>query len=170
MNPGIQPASLRPARPSRARARQSKEPLVRVKDLMSQPAHTCRIDQPLQAAAQIMWEHDCGIVPVVDHDGRLAGVITDRDICMAALFQHHKLSDIAVNKVMANDVATCRQSDQVIDAEHLMSLRQVHRLPVVDEDGTPVGMLSLSDVARKIRQSSGSKNNGAADLAETFAA
>jgi CBS domain-containing protein len=138
---------------------------------MTQPVHTCRVDQPVQAAAQIMWEQDCGIVPVVDHEGRLAGVITDRDICMAALFQHHLLTEIAVTKVMANDIATCRQTDQVIDAEHLMSLRQVHRLPVVDEDGTPIGMLSLSDVARRIRQaSSGAKNNGAADLAETIAA
>ena len=142
---------------------------MRVKDLMSQPAYSCNVDQPLQAAAQIMWEHDCGIVPVVDHEGHLTGVITDRDICMAALFQHHRLSEIAVKNVMATDVATCRQTDQVIDAEHLMSLRQVHRLPVVDEDGTPVGMLSLSDVARRIRQASG-KNSGAADLAETMAA
>jgi predicted transcriptional regulator len=136
---------------------------------MSQPVFSCHIDQPLQAAAQVMWERDCGIVPVVDHDGHLAGVITDRDICMAALFQHHRLSEIAVSKVMSTEVATCRQGDQLIDAEHLMSLRQVHRLPVVDEDGTPVGMLSLSDVARRVRQASG-KNSGAADLAETIAA
>ena len=143
---------------------------MRVTDLMSQPVYSCHVDQHLQAAAQIMWEHDCGIVPVVDHEGHLAGVITDRDICMAALFQHHRLSEIAVEKVMAKDVATCRLTDQVIDAEHLMSLRQVHRLPVVDEDGTPLGILSLSDVARRVRQASGSKNNGAADLAETIAA
>jgi len=143
---------------------------VRVKDLMSQPVQTCRGDQPLQAAAQIMWEHDCGIVPVVDDDGKVIGVITDRDICMAALFQHHRLSEIAISKAMAQDVATCRPGDQVIDAEHLMSLRQVHRLPVVDDAGAPVGLLSLSDIARRVRQSSGSKHNGAADLAETMAA
>jgi CBS domain-containing protein len=137
---------------------------------MTQPVHSCRVDQTLQAAAQMMWEHDCGIVPVVDQDGHIAGVITDRDICMAALFQHHLLSEIAVAKVMADEVATCRQTDQLIDAEHLMSLRQVHRLPVVDEEGTPIGMLSLSDVARRVRQASGAKSNGAADLAETLAA
>jgi predicted transcriptional regulator len=169
MDRAVHTSALRPARPPRARTRQTKEIRVRVKDLMSQPVYACQIDQPLQAAAQLMWEHDCGIVPVVDGDGRLAGVITDRDICMAALFQHHRLSEIAVSKVMATDVATCRQGDQLIDAEHLMSLRQVHRLPVVDEDGAPIGMLSLSDVARRVRQASG-KNNGAADLAETIAA
>jgi CBS domain-containing protein len=146
-----------------------KESVVRVKELMSQPVYTCHIDQSVQAAAQAMWEHDCGIVPVVDNESRLVGVITDRDICMAALFRNQPLSDIQISSVMASEVSTCRPEDPLIDAEHLMSQRQVHRLPVVNERGAPTGVLSLSDVARRVRRSNGSKN-GALDLAETIAA
>jgi CBS domain-containing protein len=142
---------------------------VRVKDLMSQPVFTCHIDQSVQAAAQAMWEHDCGIVPIVNNESRLVGVITDRDICMAALFSNRPLSDIQISSVMANDVSTCRPEDPLIDAEHLMGQRQLHRLPVVNEVGTPTGLLSLSDVARRVRRSNG-KANGAVDLAETIGA
>jgi len=143
---------------------------MRVKDLMSQPVFTCTPDQPLQAAAQVMWEHDCGIVPVVDYESHLVGVVTDRDICMAALFQNRALSEIPISSVMASNVSTCRPEDPLIDAEHLMGLRQVHRLPVVDDAGVPTGLLSLADVARRLRQGNGSKNSGATDLAETVAA
>ena len=143
---------------------------MRVKDLMSQPVFTCHLSQPVQAAAQLMWEHDCGIVPVVDNDAHLVGVITDRDICMAALFRNQPLTDIQISSVMANDVSTCRPDDPLIDAEHLMSVRQLHRLPVVNDTGTPMGLLSLSDVARRVRQSNGSKNSGASDFIETIGA
>ena len=142
---------------------------MRVRDLMSQPVYTCTLEQPAQAAAQIMWEHDCGIVPIVDNESRLVGVVTDRDICMAALFQNRPLAEIQVASVMAGNVSTCKADDPLIDAEHLMSLRQVHRLPVVDDLGVPTGVLSLADVARRVR-SNGSKKDGAMDLAETIAA
>jgi CBS domain-containing protein len=147
-----------------------KEPVVRVKDLMSQPVFTSTLDQSVQTAAQIMWEHDCGIVPVVDNESRLVGVVTDRDICMAALFQNRPLSEIPISSVMAGNVSTCRADDPLIDAEHLMSMRQVHRLPVVDDLGVPTGLLSLADVARRVRRANGGKNTGAADLVETIGA
>ena len=143
---------------------------MRVKDLMSQPVHTCKLDQSVLTAAQIMWERDCGIVPVVDDNYRLVGVITDRDICMAALFTNRPLSEINVAAVMASDVSTCGPEDPIIDAEHMMSSRQVHRLPVVNESGAPTGLLSLADVARKLRSNGAKSSPAAADLAETMAA
>ena len=143
---------------------------MKVRDLMSQPVRTCHRDQTVNAAAQIMWERDCGIVPIVGEDERLVGVITDRDICMAAFFQNRPLSEIRIGEVMAATISTCRPDDEVIDAEHLMSQRQVHRLPVVNEIGSPVGLLSLADVARRVHTSAGSKKNGVTDLAETIAA
>jgi CBS domain-containing protein len=142
---------------------------MRVTDLMSQPVYTCHIDQTVQSAAQMMWEHDCGIVPIVDHDGHLAGVVTDRDICMAALFQNRPLSDIAVTDVMARDVCACRPGDEVTDAELLMSARQVRRLPVISDDGTPMGMLSLGDIGRRVKHSPAS-HTSAGELVDTLAA
>jgi CBS domain-containing protein len=120
----------------------------KVSDLMTQPVRSCSIHDAAVTPASLMWEHDCGMVPVVDDDGRLAGVVTDRDICMAAYLQGRPLSDIPIDTFMAPHVATCRPDDEVVWAEHLMSLRQVHRLPVVDNSGRPVGVLSLGDLAR----------------------
>jgi CBS domain-containing protein len=120
----------------------------KVKDLMTHPVHSCGIHDAAVTPASLMWEHDCGVVPVVDDDGRLVGVVTDRDICMAAYLQGRPLADIPIASFMAPHVATCRPDDEVVWAEHVMSLRQVHRLPVVDHGGRPVGMISLGDLAR----------------------
>jgi predicted transcriptional regulator len=97
-----------------------------------------------------MWEHDCGIVPVVDDEGRTVGVVTDRDICMAAYLQGSRLSEIPVETCMSHELTLCRPEDSIQDAEHMMQMRQVHRLPVIDERGAPIGVLSLSDVAKKV--------------------
>jgi Mg/Co/Ni transporter MgtE len=67
-----------------------------VRDLMTTAVRSCTTGDNLQRAAQIMWESDCGVVPVVDRDGRLVGMITDRDICMAAYTQGKPLSHIGV--------------------------------------------------------------------------
>jgi CBS domain-containing protein len=106
----------------------------------------------LDRAAYLMWDHDCGAVPVLDGDERLIGVITDRDICMSALFQGAALRDIHVRDVMTSDVRSCRPEDDISEAEHLMRTHQVHRLPVTNEDGTIIGMLSVSDVVRRAKR------------------
>ena len=64
---------------------------MRVKELMSQPVRSCAVTDSADRAAQIMWEGDCGAVPVLDDDRRLVGVVTNRDICMAAFFPRHSL-------------------------------------------------------------------------------
>ena len=123
---------------------------MRVRDLMTQPASTCSIHATAKEAAQIMWEHDCGIVPVVDDNGHLAGVVTDRDVCMAAYFQNRRLTDIPVESFMSRELCACHPDDALGHAEQMMSDRQLHRLPVVDGAGMPIGMLSLSDLAREV--------------------
>ena len=109
---------------------------MRVRELMTHPVHTCRLQDRANTAAQIMWEHDCGIVPVVDADGRVVGVVTDRDLCMAAHFQNQPLSDIPLAGVMAQEVCTCVADDDVVQAERVMAEKQIHRLPVVTDDGS----------------------------------
>jgi len=71
-------------------------------DLMTTGVKTCRVDDSVERAAQIMWEHDCGAVPVVDADERLVGIVTDRDVCMAAYTRGDSLQAIAVSGVMAH--------------------------------------------------------------------
>jgi len=120
-----------------------------VKDLMMHPATTCPVDGMLDTPAQLMWDRDIGAVPVVDAEGRLVGMITDRDICMAAQTQGRALKDIAVRTAMAKEVFACAPDTSVAQAEAIMRDKQVRRVPVIDADGRPIGMLSLNDLARE---------------------
>lgn len=121
---------------------------MKIKEAMSQPVVTCPASATLDNAARLMWEYDCGVVPVIDENGRLAGVVTDRDICMAAYTQGKPLHAIAVTSAMARDVVTVNAGEPVETAEHLMSERQVRRLPVLDGDSQLVGIVSMNDLAR----------------------
>jgi CBS domain-containing protein len=125
---------------------------MRVQELMTQMPATCTRESTCAEAARIMWDCDCGSVPVVDDNGRAVGIVTDRDICMSALFRGAPLSAIAVANVMSGDLATCQADDDVKDAERVMQQRQVRRLPVVDRGGALVGILSLGDVAQRVGQ------------------
>jgi len=133
---------------------------MRVKDLMTQPPCTCNIHHTASDAAKLMWEHDCGIIPVVDNDGRLAGVVTDRDICMAAYFQGRPLTEIAIEAFMTRELSSCHADDSLPHAQQLMTDRQIHRVPVVDQQGAPIGILSLSDLAREVVRSGNGKHAG----------
>jgi CBS domain-containing protein len=124
---------------------------MRVSQLMSTPIRTCSASDTLADAAQHMWSSDCGCLPVVEpgDSGRVVGVITDRDICMCALFQGKPLSEVPVADAMARDVRTCHPADATIVAERMMREARIRRLPVVDDEGKLVGMLTLADLARE---------------------
>jgi CBS domain-containing protein len=121
---------------------------MQASDLMSRPAITCSASGPLSIAARLMWENDCGVLPVTDDGGRLVGMVTDRDICMAAYTQGSQLDAIETRTAMAANVLACRPNDSVESIERLMKSGQVRRIPVIDEDQRPVGVVSLNDLAR----------------------
>jgi CBS-domain-containing membrane protein len=93
-----------------------------------------------------MWDHDCGCATVVDAHGKLIGIITDRDICMAAYTQGTPLEAIAIERAMSPKVISCTRADDLDTAHRLMRTHEIHRIPVVDSRGRPIGILSLSDV------------------------
>lgn len=119
-----------------------------VRDLMSKPAATCGPDDSLHRAAQIMWEQDCGAVPVINEHKQVVGMITDRDICMAAYLQGKGLPSIKVSTVMSMIVHSCTPLDSIADVERMMREHQVRRLPVVDVHDEILGMISLNDIVR----------------------
>ncbi len=123
---------------------------MRVSQLMNTQVQTCLASDTLDLAAQRMWSNDCGCLPVVEQDGndQVIGIITDRDICMSALFQGKPLSGLHVADAMARNVRTCRQTDTTGSAETVMREARIRRLPVVNDDGRLVGLLSLADLAR----------------------
>jgi CBS domain-containing protein len=121
---------------------------MRIEKIMSRHVATCAPGDSLAHAASLMWDRDCGCVPVVAAaDGRLEGVITDRDICMAALFQNRSLRELRVAEAMARKVLTCRASDEVQDAQRKMETEQIRRLPVVGNAGELIGIVSMADIA-----------------------
>jgi CBS domain-containing protein len=132
---------------------------MKVEQLMTRILETVTPGDSLAAAARVMWERDCGCVPVVaaadDGGRRLVGMVTDRDVCMAAYTQGRPLADVTVASAMAHDVATCGPRDTIAGALSVMRTRQLHRIPVVDLHEELVGMLSLADVAREAAREGG---------------
>jgi CBS domain-containing protein len=118
------------------------------KQVMSQPVAVCRIGDSVNDAARLMWEHDCGAIPVVDDAGRAVAILTDRDICMAAYTQGKLLREIEVCSVMSRHLYACAEDDPLTKAAQLMQQHQIRRIPVLDADGRPVGILSLNDLVR----------------------
>ncbi|NUP05306.1 MAG: CBS domain-containing protein [Polyangiaceae bacterium] len=122
---------------------------MRVQNLMTREVTYCAPDQPMSAAARLMWDHDCGCVPVVDRDMRPIGMITDRDICMGALAEGKALHELPIRNSMSTQLLVCHPEDSIERAEAIMKQAQVRRLPVTNHEGKLVGVLSLNDIARE---------------------
>ena len=122
---------------------------MKVEQVMQRDVKMCRADDTLNTAAHIMWNHDCGCVPVVDRDGHVVGMITDRDICMAAYMRGMPLEAVQVQDAMSHTVSACHPQETVAAAERMMRDNQVHRLPVIDAAGRLVGIVSLNDLAQE---------------------
>lgn len=119
---------------------------MNIADFMTRGVHTVRPNDSLESAAAMMWEHDCGCAPVVDHEGRVLSMITDRDVCMAAFIQGKSLKDIPVASAMSRRLITCADDDTTSSVEAMMREHQIRRVPVVDGRGRLVGIVSLNDI------------------------
>ena len=140
-----------------------------VKKLMTKRVAVCAATDTLNQAARIMWEADCGFLPVVNHDSRVAGVITDRDICMAAYTQGVPLHASLVSSAMSHAVQSCSPEDDVEDAELLLRRHQLRRLPVIDAESRLCGVITLGDFARSSQSNALRKTLTGARLAKTMA-
>lgn len=125
---------------------------MRVEEVMTADVACCRPDDSDERAAQLMWENDCGVIPVTDSSGRTVGIVTDRDLCMAAFTRGRDLSQLRVSDAMSPNVHGCRRKQSLEDALGLMREHRVRRLPVIEDDGRLVGMLSMNDVIRAVDQ------------------
>lgn len=144
---------------------------MKIADLMTRGVMVCGAGDSLQRAAQIMWDNDCGCVPIVDGDGRLIAIVTDRDIAMAAYTQGVPLAQIPVSRVSSKTVFAVRESAPIEHVEGLMREKQVRRVPVVDDAGRPTGLVSIGDLARHLTANAGrTKAAGGNGIAQTIAA
>jgi CBS domain-containing protein len=142
-----------PERPTSRRSRskdKQRTDAMRIEQIMSREVRTCRPDETLDTAAYLMWTCDCGCLPVCTGDGeqRVVGMLTDRDICMSALFEGKPLRELRVADAMSRTLCACRPGDDANEVARLMGEQQVRRIPVVDRDGRVTGIVSLADLAR----------------------
>ncbi|MDB5108279.1 MAG: hypothetical protein JWM69_1220 [Candidatus Binatus sp.] len=137
---------------------------MKVAGLMTKDVKTCGTGASLNKAAQIMWENDCGCVPIVAEDARVVGIVTDRDICMAAYTQGQPLASISITLAMSHRVITCFPNDDLETAHRLLRTHEIHRVTVVDDSGAITGILSLSDITHHVhsRDASASQNGSQA--------
>jgi CBS domain-containing protein len=133
---------------------------MEVRRIMTSNVAACRPETNLAAAAGLMWHYDCGVIPVVDGDKKVVGVITDRDICMAVAMNNRFASEIAVREVISGEVFACTPDDEVSQALAIMQRRKVLRLPVVNQDGTLQGILSMNDIVSRAEDGRESMGDG----------
>lgn len=130
---------------------------MKVQDIMTSDVQCCGPDTNLAAVAKMMWDSDCGALPVLNVEGQVMGVITDRDICMAAATKNKPTSDITVWETARGTAYTCHMSDDVHTALDIMKREKIRRLPVVDEDGVLQGIIAMNDFVLLAADAKGAK-------------
>ena len=145
---------------------------MKVEDVMTKEVQFCTPDTNLAAAAMQMWDHDCGTLPVVSDEGSTIGMITDRDICIAAATRHHDIAEISVRELTSGELYSCSSNMTLDDALKIFQRARVRRLPVVDDEGKLEGILSLNDIVLLSQEERDKKVPGVsyADVVNTFKA
>jgi len=145
---------------------------MKIQDIMTETVKACHPDANLAEAVALMWEGDCGTLPVVADGGKLVGILTDRDIAIALGTQNKRPSDIQVREVMAGEVSACYPGEEIHGALKTMREEKVRRLPVVSDEGVLQGIISVNDVALHAEKIDGHKTTALTyeDLVNTFKA
>ena len=121
---------------------------MKVSELMTREVVTVSPDATLQDAAKLMARIDAGVLPVVEN-GRLMGIVTDRDIAVRGVGKGKDPASTPARDIMSAEVKFTYEDDDVDDVAETMADLQVRRLPVVNRDRNVVGIVSLADIARE---------------------
>lgn len=130
---------------------------MRVEELMTRNVKACTPGTDLAEVAAIMWDNDCGSVPVVDANQRVVGMITDRDISIALATKRQLASDIPAGELINGKVHACTANEDVKTALDRMRVEKVRRLPVVNQTRLLEGILSINDIIVSIRREDGAR-------------
>jgi CBS domain-containing protein len=143
--------------------------MMKVKDIMKTEPATCTPDTTLAAAAHLMWESDCGILPVVD-DGELVGVVTDRDMYIALATRNERASRLRIGAVANKAVWTCEPEDDLHAVLATMKQHRVRRLPVVGFGRTVLGVVSMNDLVLAAGTDASVRNDEVMDVLKAICA
>jgi CBS domain-containing protein len=119
---------------------------MKVEHVMTKNVRSCHPETNLSYVAAKMWDYDFGAMPVVDEEDRVMGIITDRDIAIAASTKGRLAREITVGEVMSGNVYACALDEEIGSALKTMRREKVRRLPVIGKDGKLAGLLSINDV------------------------
>jgi CBS domain-containing protein len=119
---------------------------MKVKEVMTSEPLSCSPDTTAAQAASLMWNGDCGFLPLVE-GGKLIGVVTDRDLYIALATRNCQPAQLPVGDVAARAAVTCAAEDDVSAALETMKAHRVRRLPVVGFGDALIGIVSLNDIA-----------------------
>ncbi len=120
-------------------------------ELMTPSPTCCQPQHTINEVAEIMKREDVGLVPIVEEStNKLIGVLTDRDIVMKVVADDRDPRGTAVSEVMTNDPCACQEQDSIETVMQQMAAHQVRRIPIVDRDGSIVGIVSQADIATRL--------------------
>ena len=147
---------------------------LRCRDIMTRDLAVATRDTTLPEIALMMKQEDTGVIPVVEYDnqgngrteanterkyegrnytrGKLIGLITDRDIVVRAVSENKDCASVRAEDIMSVDIHTARPNDRIVDVIRKMGDKQVRRIPITNDNGYLVGMVSMADVAIETRQ------------------
>ena len=125
---------------------------MKVKDVMKSDVGFCAADDSLMRAAELMRSRDCGVVPVVDEEKRVVGMLTDRDLCLAVVARNRKASDVKCGELLGGRLIVCAPEDKLEDALRKMRKHQIKRLAAIGRSGEIVGILTVADVLLAVRK------------------
>jgi CBS domain-containing protein len=145
---------------------------MKVKEIMTPNAKAIWLTESLADAAQLMWENDCGVLPIIKDGRKVIGMLTDRDICMAVAMRDRNPSSVSVEEVMTGQVYSLNPEDEVEHALEAMQEHKIRRLPVVNDEGELEGILSMNDVVLNAKTSDGPLGSsiGYGDVVKTYQA
>ena len=129
---------------------------ARARDVMTFNVACVHPTDSAEYAARLMRDCDCGALPVVDREGRLMGMITDRDLAVRLVARGANIRDARVHDCMTDDAFACQETSSIDDCMREMSRHQVRRMPIVDRAGHVVGIVSQGDLARHAEHHRGS--------------
>jgi CBS domain-containing protein len=126
---------------------------MKVKEIMAPNPKAIWLTESLTDAARMMWENDCGVLPIIKDGRKVIGMITDRDICMAMAIREQNPSAVSVEEVMTGRVYAVNSEDEIDQALQAMQEHKIRRLPVLNAEGELEGMLSMNDVVLNAKAS-----------------
>ncbi len=119
---------------------------MKVKDCMQNNVCYVTPDVKLDQVSKLMGENHVGAIPVCDENNGVCGIVTDRDIVLRAIACDKDVKNTPVSEIMTTNVFTCKQDEEVQNAENTMEKNQIRRVPVVDMNNNVIGILTLEDL------------------------